>query len=399
MGTGLRATFGLYVKNSPVWKALLTIYCFVVGLSVGGNADSAVRQLRADLLQPILTPFFQVRVSAEALHLGSGICRVSRHVCVPSAWDTAYSSRSPPVPLTDIRAANSIIDNLLYISPKRHLLYATDTANYKNGIPSGKFEHLTCFLPGLLALGIHSLHEHLSLRERRTHMYAAEGLAQTCWMLYADAKTGLGPDEVVFSRWATTPADGGGTTEGGGSKPEREAGRWVNALTEWEKGVAKWRKGGIWGSHEQADKLPPGLRTVEPVPGRPEERDYWLRRPENLLRPEVGLGSLSKHVARSQSAHTTVQVVESLFLLWKTTGDSRWREKGWQICSAFDGHARTPIAYSTTHRVDQVPARFTDSMPRCVAGNLPLIDIPLPFVHSQLVSRRNAQVLFPPGFG
>ncbi|KAG9033888.1 hypothetical protein FRB95_014091 [Tulasnella sp. JGI-2019a] len=238
-----------------------------------------------------------------------------------------------------IRAANGIIETLIYISPYRHLMYATDIPNYKTGIPSNKFEHLTCFLPGLLALGVHSLHEHLSLRERRTHMYAAEGLAQTCWLLYADSTSGLGPDEVVFSRWPSPPAGGGGPDAG---KGERDLGRWVDALAEWERGAVRWRKGGIWGKHEQADKLPPGVRNVEPVPGRPNERDYWLRRPEHLLRPEV---------------------VESLYLLWKTTGDAKWREKGWQVCNAFDGHSRTPVAYSTLRRIDQVPVRWTDSMP------------------------------------
>ncbi|KAG8891372.1 hypothetical protein FRB99_003638, partial [Tulasnella sp. 403] len=104
-----------------------------------------------------------------------------------------------------INAANGIIYNLLYISPNRHLLYATDIPS---SLPTGKLEHLTCFLPGLLALGVHTLHEHLSLRERRTHMYAAEGLAQTCWLLYADAVTGLGPDEVVFSRWPAPKSTG-----------------------------------------------------------------------------------------------------------------------------------------------------------------------------------------------
>lgn len=187
-------------------------------------------------------------------------------------------------PSKDIRAAAGLIETLIYISPNRHLMYATDIPNSKTGLPSNKFEHLTCFLPGLLALGVHSLHEHLSLRERRTHMYVAEGLAQTCWLLYADSASGLGPDEVVFSRWSTTPAEGGGPDAG---KDERDLGRWVDALAEWERGASRWRKGGVWGKHEQADKVPPGVRNVEPALGRPNERDYWLRRPEHLLRPEV----------------------------------------------------------------------------------------------------------------
>jgi len=41
-----------------------------------------------------------------------------------------------------ITSANGIIDNLIYISPQRNLLYATDL---NSGRPTHKYEHLTCF--------------------------------------------------------------------------------------------------------------------------------------------------------------------------------------------------------------------------------------------------------------
>ncbi|KAG8980586.1 hypothetical protein FRB90_007618 [Tulasnella sp. 427] len=264
-------------------------------------------------------------------------------------------------------AADAIISNLLYISPNRHLLYATDIPNYKTGVPTNKFEHLTCFLPGLLSLGVHTLHEHLSLRQRRTHMWAAEGLAQTCWAISMDSQTGLGPDEVVFARWPTTRPKGKDgkpipVTPEQQNEEERRAGRWVDALAEWERtSNSRWRKGGVWGTHEEANTVPPGVRSVVPIvlgaergEGKDKDkegkgmgkRDYWLRRPENALRPEV---------------------VESLYILWRTTNDAKWREKGWQVCEAIideGGHSRTPSgAYSTVRNVDSVPVRWTDSTP------------------------------------
>lgn len=120
-------------------------------------------------------------------------------------------------------------------------------------------------------------------------MFAAEGLAQTCYLLYADSPSGLGPDEVVFSRWSTGGGDG---KKGKGKDDESKLGKWVDALREWERGAGKWRKGGIWGSHEQADHLPPGVRHVEPMVKKPADRDYWLRRPEHVLRPEVRAASI-----------------------------------------------------------------------------------------------------------
>lgn len=147
---------------------------------------------------------------------------------------------------------------------------------------SGKLEHLTCFLPGLLALGVYTLHEHLTLRQRRTHMYAAEGLAQTCWLLSADSPSGLAPDEVVFTRWPK---------QAGQQKDDPTTGRWSDILAEWEKFPSR-RKGGIWGAHDQAERLPPGVRDVHPVTDM-NERDYWLRRPEHGLRPEVRSASFT----------------------------------------------------------------------------------------------------------
>ncbi|KAG8906541.1 hypothetical protein FRC01_007964, partial [Tulasnella sp. 417] len=269
-----------------------------------------------------------------------------------------------------ISAADAIISTLLYISPNRHLLYATDIPNYSTGVPSSKFEHLSCFLPGLLSLGVHTLHEHLTLRQRRTHMWAAEGLAETCWVISVDQETGLGPDEVVFGRWASQREKGKDgrlipPTPEQQNEEDRRAGRWVDALAEWERASnSRWRKGGVWGSHEEANHVPPGVRSAVPIvlgrdrakneeekQGQGEgkgmtKRDYWLRRPENALRPEV---------------------VESLYILWRTTNDAKWRDKGWQICEAIideQGHSRTPSgAYSTVRNVDSVPVRWTDSMP------------------------------------
>lgn len=39
-------------------------------------------------------------------------------------------------------------------------------------------------------------------------MWAAEGLAETCWAISVDQETGLGPDEVVFGKWGSTREKG-----------------------------------------------------------------------------------------------------------------------------------------------------------------------------------------------
>lgn len=118
----------------------------------------------------------------------------------------------------------------------------------RSGTPSHTLEHLSCFLPGVLALGAHTLD--LPPAERERHQWAAEGLAYTCWVSYVDQASGLGPDGLRMA----------------------PGGLWVDAVKEWEAGG---RAGGI----------PPGLEEGGRKDGR--ERDYGTGSPAYLLRPEV----------------------------------------------------------------------------------------------------------------
>ena len=59
-------------------------------------------------------------------------------------------------------------------------------------------EHLACFAPGMLALGVARGAGQLSPDEAANHTRLATQLAETCWRLYADTPTGLAPDTVRF---------------------------------------------------------------------------------------------------------------------------------------------------------------------------------------------------------
>lgn len=72
--------------------------------------------------------------------------------------------------LLDMKAMQGILENLVFLSRTRNLLYITDTTDM---IPSHKFEHLSCFFPGMLALGATTLPEAvMSAKERELHMWA-----------------------------------------------------------------------------------------------------------------------------------------------------------------------------------------------------------------------------------
>ncbi|KAJ8507991.1 hypothetical protein ONZ45_g9694 [Pleurotus djamor] len=277
-----------------------------------------------------------------------------------------------------LRTTTYIMTHLMFITNNRELVYATDRPSPETifpkfqlmpGQPTHVLEHLTCFLPGLFALGamtlpldnlslldidfaslhtqgnissqayqaIHGFSSH-SLRE--LHLWAADSLAETCWLMYADQPTGLSPDEIVFSNaWSY----------GHGR-------RWIDVMNEWRNAS----NGGMMSRHEhghgrggmgkERERLPPGVGSKRPVVYEEEERikgtatgrDYSVKKSEYLLRPET---------------------VESLFLMWKVTGESKWRERGWWIFQNLEKESKTNSGFASLLSVEVSPAPKDDSMP------------------------------------
>jgi mannosyl-oligosaccharide alpha-1,2-mannosidase len=214
----------------------------------------------------------------------------------------------------DLRSADAILDRLTYISPRRHLLYVTDATVGPDGdfSPSHIFEHLTCFLPGVLALGAATIPD-----TPPTHMLAAQALAQTCWTLYADSPTGLSPDEVIMST-ESAPGDG----------PPWD-GLWATHLEQWKESGARGD--------------PPGLRLAEPVYNA-SQREYQPTKAVFLLRPET---------------------VESFYLLWRTTGDVVWRERGWAVFEALLNETHVEDSgFASIRNVYHVGGPKLNEMPR-----------------------------------
>ncbi|KIM37603.1 glycoside hydrolase family 47 protein [Hebeloma cylindrosporum] len=173
------------------------------------------------------------------------------------------------------KSAAGIINNLIYVTNKRGIMYVGDL---QNNVMVHRLEHLSCYLPGVLALGAFTLD--LTPEEKELHQWAAHGLASTCAITYADQASGLGPDQV---------------------------------------------------------HMPVGKKWKEP-----QNRDYVNGWPDGyLLRPET---------------------VESIFIMWRTTGDVKWREKGYAIFQAINNVTRTEYGFGSVHGVDG-NVRHLDDMP------------------------------------
>ncbi|KAJ3553416.1 hypothetical protein NM688_g3622 [Phlebia brevispora] len=218
-----------------------------------------------------------------------------------------------------LQSAEAIINHLLYVSPNRKLLFVAD-ANRHTLLPDNNLQHLSCFIAGLFALGAATI-PNVDPR----HAWAAEGLGQTCWLTYADTVTGLGPERVRFP----------------------------NARTKWVDEIAAWEAAG------RPDGTPPGVNERLPVT-QGEDKDYATSDPRYLLRPEVRLLVLGpKHNSDRVSAKT----LESMYILWRTTGDTKWRERGWAMFEAIDNHTRTEDAYASVLDVNRVPTPKDNDLP------------------------------------
>ncbi|KAG9026518.1 hypothetical protein FRB95_008744 [Tulasnella sp. JGI-2019a] len=220
--------------------------------------------------------------------------------------------------LSSVRGA---VDNLLYISPERGLLYVTDITTFNNTLhspstlvtnPSHELEHLSCFFSGLLALGAYALEDlgdKFPAWERQLHMDIARGQATTCYLTYADMESGLGADIVRF---------------------EYNGRRWKDVYDAWYEAGA--------------EGTAPGFNVNAPPVHEPGKRDYYVDHDVWRSRPET---------------------IESLFILYRITGESIWRERGYEIFRSIEKWSKGDVGYASVGNVDSIriePYR-TNEMP------------------------------------
>ncbi|KAF9483729.1 seven-hairpin glycosidase [Pholiota conissans] len=243
--------------------------------------------------------FFTDNGTPASPHLTAGATADSGYEYLLKQWILSADEQAKK---QYIKSANGIIKTLIHVTPKRGLMYIGDyDTNYKMILH--RLEHLSCYLPGTLALGVAFVD--MTPEEKELHQWAAEGLAYTCYISYADQQSGLGPDSMNM------PLNG----------------------KNWVEELQKWKSSGRIGK-------PPGLG--EPGPEKVYgNRDYGVIDSHYLLRPET---------------------VESIFYMWRLTGDKKWRERGYEIFQAIEKHTRTEYAYASVIGVDGPPFQV-DNMP------------------------------------
>jgi mannosyl-oligosaccharide alpha-1,2-mannosidase len=205
--------------------------------------------------------------------------------------------------------------NLIIFSYPSNFTVLAERPNGLDQEPSAKMDHLVCFMPGTIALATTG---GLPLAQARAQpnwgpkqeedMALAQELMNTCWGMYKLTPTGLAGEITHFNmqypplRYSQFDAD---------SRPH---------------------------SPPHFDKLKPGHDFAG--------RDDYMVKPQdahNLQRPET---------------------VESLFYMWRITGEQRYRDWGWEMFQNFVKWTEVEdgTGYSSLSSVLKTPPPMRDNM-------------------------------------
>ncbi|PHZ12000.1 seven-hairpin glycosidase [Rhizopus microsporus ATCC 52813] len=211
-----------------------------------------------------------------------------------------------------LQSIDSMKQYMLMQLPGTKFLYlpAYDTAR---NLKEPTMDHLTCFVPGMLAIGSR-------IFNRPDDIKAAKGLLETCVYMYRSSATGLAPESWIFpDQIPYNPLTYGKSLEELEQLPPRRRYRWPG------------KKNTPVAVNVTVEVPNRTNRTLDPPIERPSglyARDYRY-----LLRPET---------------------VESLFILYRITGDPRYQEYGWEIFKAIEERCRTPVAYAAVRNVSHL---------------------------------------------
>lgn len=207
--------------------------------------------------------------------------------------------------------------------------------------PTQKLEHLSSFAGGMLGLGAKLL------PERASDLELAMRYSETCYWAYNSSLTGIGPEDLVFTNRAA-------------KKAKRVAADAASAL---EVGVARGT------AAEGADAMQqPEIRSD--VSAKSESTSSGMSTAARALADAVKSIVSAKRMDRpwpvgvdsaSPSYRNRPETIESVFYMWRITGDPLWRERGWQMFASWVTHSMTDHGFSSLNDVYEVPARKTDS--------------------------------------
>lgn len=214
--------------------------------------------------------------------------------------------------------------HLITYSTPHHFTVLGERPEGLGGKISGKMDHLVCFMPGTIALGATG---GLTIEEAKKvgkwgekeedEMEFAKEMTKTCWGMYKMMATGLAPEIAHFRL---------------DESPHMEADGILASAPLSDDRNAKWKEDYIVKSNDQ----------------------------HNLQRPET---------------------VESLFYMWRITGNEMYREWGWEMFKSFIKYTAAPdgAGFTSLSKANEIPPMLKDNMESfwlvCTSQSTPLFSL------------------------
>ncbi|KAM3066857.1 mannosyl-oligosaccharide alpha-1,2-mannosidase [Clarireedia jacksonii] len=204
-------------------------------------------------------------------------------------------------------ALNGVRKHLItYSNPSRFTVLGERPEGLGNAL-SPKMDHLVCFMPGTIALGATGGLTEAEARKlpswnakKDDEMKLARELTQTCWGMYKVMATGLAPEIAHF--------------------------------------------------HIDSPPLPPDAPHNAPSTFDDPEDQEW--RKDFIIK-----GNDNHNLQRPET-------IETLFYMWRITGDVMYREWGWEMFKAFVNHTAVEDGggFTSLSNADVLPPQTKDNM-------------------------------------
>ncbi|KAL8674692.1 MAG: hypothetical protein Q9168_000924 [Polycauliona sp. 1 TL-2023] len=207
------------------------------------------------------------------------------------------------------QALNGIRKHLITYTKKAHFTIIAERPNGLQSDMQPKMDHLVCFMPGAIALaatGGKTVEEAKKAgkwtKQEQADLNLAIELTKTCWGMYKTTATGLA-GEITFFEIDNPPR-----SEADGPRTPPADPTATDAAAEWKD-------------------------------------DFMIKNQDahNLQRPET---------------------VETLFYMWRITGDEKYREWGWEMFSSFVNYTKLEgdAGFTSVASVLHDPPKLRDNM-------------------------------------
>lgn len=210
----------------------------------------------------------------------------------------------------------------------------------ENGRLIPELEHLTCFIGAMLGLGA-------KLLDRPGDMRDAERVTASCYWLSADTPTGLQPEVVEWYAPHETSAMYENVSISGGGRhhplifSENES-KNRDGMHRDRNGVLRWNEDNepvLYANREKKKNEQTPIKYGQRLKGTPTGARKVSTR--GLNRPET---------------------IESIFYMYRITGDRKWQEKGWKMFTSWMNTSTVDGGFSSVEDVTTSPVRFGDNM-------------------------------------